>query len=71
MAKELVGDPLNGDLYLGYLWVVKSLSVAGKGSLRSHFLKWEENALHAAGGYVQVDVPEGIRLVSADFPVAQ
>ena len=71
MTVQLVEDPLDGDLHFRYLEVVRSLSVASEGLLRGVVLEEHQDALHAAGGHVYVDVPEGVRLVNRHFPVPQ
>ena len=52
LTVELVGDALDGDLHFCYLGVVKGLSVASEGLLRGDILEENQDALHAAGGYV-------------------
>ena len=52
LTVELVGDALDVDLHFRYLGVVKGLSVASEGLLRSDILEEHQDALHAAGGYV-------------------
>ena len=61
----------DGDLHFRYLGVVKGLSVASEGLLRGDILEEHQDALHAAGGHVEVDVPEGVRLVHCHLPVPQ
>ena len=39
--------------------------------MRGNILEEHQDALHAAGGDVEVDIPEGVALVSADFSVTQ
>ena len=68
---ELVGNPLDGDLHFRYLWVVKNLSVASEELLRGDILEEHQDAIHAAARHVQVDVPEGVRLVHCHLPVPQ
>ena len=68
---ELVGDVLDGDLQFCYLEVVKGLSVASEGLLRGDILEEHQDAYHDAGGHVQVDDPEGVRLVHCHLPVPQ
>ena len=67
MTVELVGDPLESVLHFRYF--VKGLSVASKELLHGDIL--EEHALHAAGGYVKVDVSESVRLLLCHLPVPQ
>ena len=67
LTAELVGDPLDDDLHLRYLGVVKGLSVASEELLRGNILEEHQDALHAAGDYV----PEGVRLVHCHLPVPQ
>ena len=69
LADELIGDPLDNDLHFRYFWVEEALGVASKGLL--HILEEHQDALHAAGGHVEIDIPEGIALVFADFEVAE
>ena len=57
LTELLVGDPLNGDLYFCYVWVVEGLSVTSKGLLRGTILKAHQYTLHAAGGHAEVDIP--------------
>ena len=45
-------DPLDGDLHFRHLGVVKGLSVASEGLLRSNILEKHQDVLHAAGGHV-------------------
>ena len=52
LTVDLVGDALDGDLHFHYLGVVKGLSVASEGLLRSDILEEHQDALHAAGGHV-------------------
>ena len=52
LTVELVGDPLDGDLHLSYLGVVKGLSVASEGLLHGDILEEHQDALHATGGHV-------------------
>ena len=54
-----------------HLGVVKGLSVASEGLLRGDIPEEHQDALHAAGGHVEFDVPEGVRLVHCHFPVPQ
>lgn len=70
LAEELVGDTLDGDIDFGDFGVIKGLSAVGIGSVRSLSLKEYENSLYAKGGHVPVDIPKGITLVPAQFPVA-
>ena len=69
LAEELIGDPLDRDLNLRDFWVEEALRVASKGLLRGNILEELQDALHAAGGHVKINVPEGVALVSADFTV--
>ena len=71
MTIELVGDPLDRDLNLRYFRVIKGLRVASEGLLRGNVLKEHQDPLHAARGHVEVDIPEGVALVSVYFAVAQ
>ena len=65
---ELVGVPLNGDLHFRYFGVVKGLSVLSEALLRGIILEEHQDALHAAGGEVKFDVPEGVILVHYHLP---
>ena len=71
LTKELVGDSLDRDHHFGYFWVIEGLSVASKGLLRGSILEEQQDALHAAGGHVEIDIPEGVALVFANFSVPQ
>ena len=71
LTVELVGDALDGDLHFRYLGDVNGLSVASEGLLRGDILEEHQDALHAAGGHVKVDVQEGVRLVHYHLPVPQ
>ena len=71
LTEELVGDPLDGDLHFCYFQVIEGLSVASKGLLRGNILKDHQDAIHAAGGHIEIDIPEGVALVFADFSVPQ
>ena len=71
MTVELVGDVLDGNFHFRYTGVVKGFSVASEGLLRGDILEEHQTALHAAGGHVLVDVPEGVRLVHYHLPVPQ
>ena len=71
MTVELVGNPLDGDLHFRYLGIVKGLSVASEVLLRGDILEEHQDGLHVAGGHVQVDVPEGVRLVYWHLSVPQ
>ena len=66
---ELVRDPLDGDLHFRYLWVIEGLGVASKVLLC--VLEEHQDAFHAAGGHVKIDVLECVGLVFADFSVSQ
>ena len=39
--------------------------------MRGNVLKEHQDPLHAAGGHVEVDIPEGVTLVSGNFSVPQ
>ena len=67
----LVGDPLDRDLNLCYFRVIEGLRVASEGLLRGNVLKEHQDPLHAARRHVEVDIPEGVALVSAYFSVPQ
>ena len=71
LSVELVGDALYGDLHFRYFGVVKGLSVAREGLLRGDILEEHQDALHAAGGHVKVDVLEDVGLVHCHLPVPQ
>ena len=71
LTKELVGDPLDSDLLFGYFRIVEALRVASKGLLRGNIPEEHQDALHAAGGHVKINVPEGVALVSSDVTVPQ
>ena len=71
LTVTLVGDALDDDLHFRYVGVVKGLSVASEGLLRGDILEEHQDALHAAGGHVKVDIPEGVRLVQCHLPVPQ
>ena len=71
LTEELVGDPLDGDLTFGYFRVIEGLGVASEGLLRGNILKEHQDPLHAAGGYVEVDIPEGVALIFANLSVPQ
>ena len=71
LTKELVGDPLDSDVHFGYFRIVEALRVASKGLLCGNILEEHQDALHAAGGHVKINVPEDVALVSADFTVLQ
>ena len=71
LTKELVGDPLDRDLNLRYFRVIEGLRVASEGLLRGGVLEEHQDPFHAAGGHVEVDIPEGVALVPGDFSVAQ
>ena len=66
LTKELVGDPLNRDLNLRYFRVIEGLRVAREGLLRGNVFKEHQDPLH-----VEVDIPEGVALVSSYFSVPQ
>ena len=66
LAEELIGD-----LHFRYFRVEEYLGVASKGLLRGSILEDQQDALHAAGGHVEVDIPKGVALVSADFSVPE
>ena len=71
LTEKLVGDPLESDLHFCYFRVIEDLCVASKGFLRGNILKEHQDGLHAAGGHVEIDIPEGVALVFADFSVPQ
>ena len=71
LTKELVGDPLDRNLNLRYFRVIEGLRVASEGLLRGNVLKEHQDPLHAAGGHVEVDIPEGVAFVSAYSSVPQ
>ena len=50
---------------------MEGLRVASEGLLRGNVLEEHQDPLHAAGGHVEVDIPEGVALVSAYFSVPQ
>ena len=54
-----------------YFGVIEGLSVTRKGLLRGTILKEHQYTLHAAGGHVEVDIPNGVALVFSDFAVAE
>ena len=60
--------PLDSDLHLGDLGVVEGLSVPGEGGSRLH--EQHQDALHAPGRHIQVDIPQGVTLVRVNLPVA-
>ena len=66
---ELVRDPLDSDLNFLYFRVIEELRVSSKGLLR--VLEEHQDALYAAGGHVDIEVPECVALVFADFSVSQ
>ena len=67
LTKELVGDSLDHDLNLHYFRVIEGLRVASEGLLRGNVLKEHQDPLHAARGHVEVDIPEGVAIVSVYF----
>ena len=50
---------------------MEGLRVASEGLLRGNVLEEHQDPIHAARGHVEVDIPEGVALVSAYFSVAQ
>ena len=54
-----------------YFGVVEGLTVTSKRLFRGTILKEHQYTLHAAGGYVEVDIPNRVVLVFSDFAVAE
>ena len=71
LAMELVRDPLDGDLHFRYLRVMEGLGVVSKRLLRGNVLEEHQDAFHAVGGHVEIEVPGCVALVFADFFVSQ
>ena len=69
LTEELFGDPLDSDLHFGYFQVIEGLIVASEGLPR--VLGQHQDAFHAVGGHVEIDIPEGVALVFAEFSVPQ
>ena len=64
-------DENGRDLNLRYFWVIEGLRVASEGPLRCNVFKEHQDPLHAAGGHIEVEIPEGVTLVSGNFLVPQ